>query len=317
MNPALPPRLKALADALLEGISRKELAPRAQAISAHYRAGAGSISAIASQDDALAYVVARLPATYAAAAAVLEDVRSSAVGFSPASLLDVGAGPATASWAARETWESLTQLTLTDANAHFLALARRLAPASDAQFLVRDVLRDGLPNADLVIASYVLAEIAPAAQSGVVAKLFAAAIEVLVLIEPGTPAGFERLRAARALLILEGAQILGPCTHAAVCPIAAPDWCHFSQRLPRSRDHLQTKSARVPFEDERYAWLAVGRTRRAMSDGNARLLAPPRETKAEIALKLCGAQGLENRVVPRRDKAAFASARKARWGDAI
>jgi ribosomal protein RSM22 (predicted rRNA methylase) len=116
-------------------------------------------------------------------------------------------------------------------------------------------------------------------------------------------------------LISDGAEILAPCPHHLACPIAAPDWCHVSVRLPRSRDHLLTKEAQVPFEDEPYAYLLAGRpgvgTRAA-----ARVLSPPRATKPGIDLRLCTRSGVERRTVLRRDKAAYATARRLRWGDA-
>ena len=168
-----------------------------------------------------------------------------------------------------------------------------------------------------MIASFVLAEIASAAQSALIAKLYAAATDVLVLIEPGTPAGFERIRAARDALIAEGAHILGPCTHANACPMTNGDWCHFSQRLPRSRDHIQTKSASVPYEDERYCWIAVSRARPSAFEGQARVLAPPKDAKPGITLKLCTPQGLQNRLVSRRDREAFAALRRADWADVV
>ena len=62
MNSTLPEQLKAAADALLEGVSRKDLALRSAAITAHYRGGQGSRAAITGKQDALAYLVARLPA---------------------------------------------------------------------------------------------------------------------------------------------------------------------------------------------------------------------------------------------------------------
>ena len=46
--------------------------------------------------------------------------------FAPASLLDVGAGPGTASWAAAEAFPSLQAFTLLDANAALRALALEL-----------------------------------------------------------------------------------------------------------------------------------------------------------------------------------------------
>ncbi|MEJ0027439.1 MAG: small ribosomal subunit Rsm22 family protein [Rhizomicrobium sp.] len=317
MNPALPARLRIALDGLLEGVSRKDLAARAQAISKLYRGGSGSALAVTDELDTLAYVVARLPATYAVALAVLEQARGSVPDFAPRSLLDAGAGPATASWAAREVWPDIARLTLTDSNPHFLGLARKLSPAADANFLSADLSRDGLPQADLVIAGFVLAEIPAAARRGVVERLYAAATDVLVLVEPGTPDGFARIRAARDTLIASGAGVLGPCTHAQSCPIVAPDWCHFSQRLPRSRDHMHVKGASVPYEDERYAWLAVSRARGSAFEGKARVLAPPKETKPGIELKLCTPSGLENRFIAKRDADAFRRVRKAEWGDVV
>src|SRR3954453_8405832 len=64
----LPPALTAALDALLEGVPRKELAAAAQAMSEGYRQGKPS-HAIATPLQALAYAVARMPATHAASAA--------------------------------------------------------------------------------------------------------------------------------------------------------------------------------------------------------------------------------------------------------
>jgi len=313
MNPALPPRLKEAADALLEGVSRRDLAAHSTAISKEYRAGRGSARVVKSEADTLAYLVARLPATYAVNAAVLAEVRAGAPDFTPTHLLDAGAGPGTATWAARETWPALVQATLTDSNERFLDLAKKLVP--NAGFLAHNLNTGTLSTADLIIASFVIAEIAE--PSSVVAKLYAATTDVLVLIEPGTPAGFERIREARTQLIGQGANVLAPCTHANTCPMTGTDWCHFTQRLPRSRDHMQTKGANVPYEDERYAYIAVSKTRRSTNEGKARILAPPRESKPGIELKLCTPEGLENRFIPKRNKQTFAAVRKADWGDVV
>jgi ribosomal protein RSM22 (predicted rRNA methylase) len=132
------------------------------------------------------------------------------------------------------------------------------------------------------------------------------------LIEPGTPAGFARIRAARAALIAAGAHVAAPCTHDATCPMSGKDWCHFSQRLPRSRDHMLLKDANVPFEDERYCYVVV--TRDGVASG-ARILAPPLEEKPGLTFKLCDGSGLRAQFVARRDKDAFRRARKLGWGD--
>ena len=113
--PDLPAELKAALDARLHGLSRSDAAARAALISRTYRDGGGS-GAIRSEADALAYALARMPATYAAVTASLNALAEITPDFAPKSLLDVGAGPGTASWAAAEAFSSLTSFTLLDAN---------------------------------------------------------------------------------------------------------------------------------------------------------------------------------------------------------
>ena len=321
MAHGLPQALRAALERELEGVSRKALAERAARTSAAYRAGEASAGVIRSAEDALAYAMVRLPATYAACAAVLAEAHRMAPGFAPESLLDAGSGPGGASWAAAEAWPSLATATWIDASDPFLALAGRLAADAPAALASACVIRADLaageawPAADLVLASYALAELAPEALPRVVEALWAACTGVLALVEPGTPAGYGRILVAREVLSGAGARLLAPCPHAGPCPLAPPDWCHFAVRLPRSRDHRIAKAAELPFEDEKFAYLVAARPQVAAAAAAPRILAPPRAGKAGIALKLCAPAGLEVRSVPRRDKPAYARARRLGWGD--
>src|ERR1700694_5163531 len=128
-TPDLPAELKAALDARLQGLSRNDAAERATLISQTYRDGGGS-GAIKSETDALAYALVRMPATYAALTASLNARRAIRPEFAPASLLDVGAGPGTATWAATEAFSSLTHFTLLDANGALRALALALCRGS-------------------------------------------------------------------------------------------------------------------------------------------------------------------------------------------
>ncbi|MBI1197230.1 MAG: rRNA methyltransferase [Phenylobacterium sp.] len=317
MTSELPPALKAAIQGELAGASRRGLAERAAATSAAYRAGGTSASAIKAREDALAYALARLPATYAATAAVFAEARLRAPGFAPASLLDAGCGPGGASWAATAAWPSLADIAWFDASLPFLDLAQRLAEGQlQARTIRGDLTAGGFPRADLVVASYALAEIAPAGQGAVVDALWTACDGLLAVVEPGTPAGWARLMAARDRLTAAGAALLAPCPHARACPLEPPDWCHFSVRLPRSRDHRLAKGAEAPFEDEKYAYLLAARPQ-VGEPAVGRVLARPRVGKPGIELKLCGAEGVERRFVARRDKAGHAVARRLAWGDAI
>src|SRR5260221_7051925 len=127
--PDLPAELKAALDAKLLGLSRNDAAERASLISQTYRDGGGS-SAIRSEVDALAYALARMPATYAAVSASLNALREIRQDFAPTSLLDIGAGPGTATWAAAAAFPSLTSFALLDANSALRALALDLGGGS-------------------------------------------------------------------------------------------------------------------------------------------------------------------------------------------
>lgn len=322
MSGDLPSTLRAALDRELEGVSRTDLAKRTEATTASYRSGGVSAPVIRDWQSALAYAVARMPATYAACAEVMGELARMAPEFRPASLLDAGAGPGTASWAALETFATLRQVTLFDANALLLDLGERLATDGPAALAAAtrtrgDLLTGSFPAADLVIASYALAEIAPSAQAALVSALWTATDGALALAEPGTPAGYARLMQARDRLIAEGAVILAPCPHAATCPIQAPDWCHFSVRLPRSRDHRQTKGADAPFEDEKFAYLLAGRPQLSTAPRAPRILARPQQGKPGVTLKLCGQGGIEPRMIGRRDRVAYAAARRLGWGDVL
>ena len=312
-----PPALISALDALLEGVSRKDLAKAAERMSAGYRQGATS-QTIATPLQAIAYAVARAPATYAACAAVFARLRQVMPDFAPASLLDVGAGSGAASWAAAAAWPSISSITMLDRNRALRDLARQLAePLAHVEILAGDVIAkkrslELKSGADLIVASYVLAELAEDKAGAVAADLWTSANTALALIEPGTPAGFARIRAGRSALIAAGAHVVAPCTHDAACPMSGNDWCHFSQRLPRSRDHMLLKDANVPFEDERYSYVVV--TREKLVSG-ARILALPLESKPGLTFKLCDESGLRSQFVAMRDKDEYRRVLKRGWGD--
>ncbi len=332
MSPDLPAPLRAALDRALEGVPRKGLAERAARTSEAYRAGRPSAGVIREAEDALAYALTRLPATYAACAAVLAEAARMAPGFAPGTLLDAGAGTGAASWAASEVWPGLASVTWLDASPPFLALAAQLAADGPPALRTAETRRGDLTGAgpwskaDIVVASYALAEIPADKQASTLAELWASCEGVLALVEPGTPPGYGRILAARTGLIAAGATVLAPCPHEAACPLVgedwryenSSDWCHFSVRLPRSRDHRLAKAADIPFEDERFSYLIAARPGVATVPRRPRVLAPPRVGKPGIALKLCGPDGrVEPRLVPRRDKPAYALARRLGWGDTV
>jgi ribosomal protein RSM22 (predicted rRNA methylase) len=139
--------------------------------------------------------------------------------------------------------------------------------------------------------------------------------DTLVIVEPGTPAGYARIIALREQLVAHGAHVAAPCPHEKNCPLVSPDWCHFSQRLPRSQAHKQIKGAELAFEDEKFSYVVLSRV--PVAQRPARVLAQPVVTKVEVTAKLCTSDGLAIAKVPRPDKTAYARARRWRWGDTV
>jgi ribosomal protein RSM22 (predicted rRNA methylase) len=323
MDASVPPELQAALDRLAQGKPRRELIARAETISQLFRAGAGSREAIRNADDALAYAFTRMPATYAAMAAALDALGDACPDFAPRSLIDAGAGPGTATFAADARLGSLTNVRLIDDNRHLRALALGLLGASTAAAL-RDARYDagelialarGSAPADLVIASYVVGELAPDALTHAADALWSATADVLLIVEPGTPAGFARIRALRAHLVAQGAHALAPCPHDHACPIVDPDWCHFAQRLPRSRDHRLVKGAALAFEDEKFSYVALARDRHPAA--GARVLAHPRVGKAAVAAKLCTTEGIVTATAGRREAQRYRAQKRWRWGERV
>jgi ribosomal protein RSM22 (predicted rRNA methylase) len=318
--PGLPVELKSALEAKLHGLSRSDAAERSARISQTYRSGGSSV-AIRSEADALAYALARMPATYAAIAASLNALCDIRPDFSPKALLDIGAGPGTATWAAAETFPSLADFTSIDANDALRTLALDLFGKSPRLSNVRYTRGDAratLANAeaaDLVIASYLIGEMGDAERATLADQMWAKTRDTLLIVEPGTPAGYARIIELRRQLIALGAHVAAPCPHDGACPLIAPDWCHFTQRLPRSRAHKALKDAELPFEDEKFAYVALARA--AIARRPARVLAQPDVGKVEVTAKLCAPGGLVIAKVPRRAKADYARARRWRWGDAV
>lgn len=315
----LPAALRRAVDDALEGEPLDRLTRASQTLSDRYRRevrdGRFHIDGTLA---AKAYLATRLPATFAAVRAALDMVAEASPSFVPKTLLDVGAGPGTALWAAADCWPELRQATIVEASASIRAVGETLARSStvDSTWLAGDVTA-ALPvqaPADLVTLAYVLDEIAETAIAAVTEKLWMLTGQTLVIVEPGTPAGWRRIQIARDTLIRTGAHLVAPCPHATPCAITGSDWCHFSRRVARSRLHRLAKQADVPWEDEKYIFIAASRM--PAEPPPARILAPPRVASGLVRLKLCRSDGaIGELTVSRRDGDLFREARRADWGD--
>lgn len=322
----LPRILRERVDAMLEGQPLDALKRAASRLSSRYRGEVrdGSFHI----NDALAaraYLAARLPATFAAIRAAYGMVAEARPDFAPARFLDVGAGPGSALWAATDCWPDIEEATMIEASGAIRSVGEALSAGLElpTQWLDGNLIKalPDIPAADLVTLAYVLDEIEAHQIAPALTRLWALTRDTLVIIEPGTPAGWDRILAARDVLLSRGAHLVAPCPHGADCPLAAPDWCHFSRRVARSKLHRLVKDAEVPWEDEKYIFIAASRLP-APADSTdahpARIIAPPQGSGGVIRLKLCLPDGTAGETIfSKRDGAIFKQARRADWGDAL
>lgn len=313
---AFPPNLREAIERELAGVDRSRVARAAEQITSDYKAGNFSRS-LASAEARAAYLITRLPATYAACEHVFRKTARLVPSFTPLSLLDLGAGPGTASWAASEVWASLREFTLIEANRDFADIGRRFAeslpqPRQISWDTCNLSLKSIFPAADVAVLSYVIGEF-PDSQH-LLSLAWNATKQLLVLIEPGTPSNFKRMIHLRKELIASGANILAPCPHTLECPMAAVnDWCHFSVRLERTSEHRRMKGGALGYEDEKFSYLAFAKNFQAHA--GARIIRHPMTHSGYIRLSLCTSSGLEQQTVTRSQKEDFRTARRAKWGD--
>ena len=181
------------------------------------------------------------------------------------SILDLGAGPGIAAWAASRPGPGSRPSRSSRRSPRWCAPARR-SPRTGRRRCSR---RDGRwptwaappAQADLVLVSYVIGELEPAT----LARLRRPRL-VARRRHARDRSSRERPQATSACSPFApqsspaGGSTLAPCPHDAPCPLPEGDWCHFATRLARSRTHRLAKGAERGFEDEKFAYAVLTRS---------------------------------------------------------
>jgi ribosomal protein RSM22 (predicted rRNA methylase) len=327
----LPSKLPEAIERLTEAVPTQRLRLAAAALTDRYKT-ATQAAAIRSEDERLAYLLVRMPATYAA---LVQALRAAQRQFMPQSgndpmsdngvametMLDLGSGPGTAAWAAVELFPDVRQLRLVERDGGLIGLGRQLCATSDspalrqAEWIHSDLNGKFAEGAfDLVVASYSLGELTAAQRSLCLRQAWQRTRKLLVLVEPGTRAGFGCIHQARSELIALGATVVAPCPHRLACPMAvAGDWCHFAARVERTAVHRRIKGGELGHEDEKFSYLAA--TPLKANPVEQRIVRHPVYHSGFVELQLCSADGIGKRTIGKSKKADYRAARRAAWGD--
>lgn len=317
----LPVELSAAIAELTAEIPRADLARAVAELSSQYRA-TGRARPQLTRSHRAAYLASRLPATYAVISRVLREAQLRVPGLCVESMLDLGAGPGTAMWAAVELFPDIAHTVLVEDAAEWIEIGNRLMSKSGNRAIRNAEWRQGTVTGefppqsfDLVMASYLMNEMPVRDRAKVALSAWQRTRKVLVIIEPGTPEGFATIRSLRRELLAVGAYLAAPCPHANECPIRAGDWCHFSERLDRTSEHRSAKGGELGYEDEKYSYVIL--SREPVTLPAARILRHPRKHSGHTEFELCTREGLKRETISRKQGERFKTAKKAEWGDTL
>jgi ribosomal protein RSM22 (predicted rRNA methylase) len=355
MASRLPERLYQAIQTRLDRVPLRTLKAGYQLLSRDYRSRTVSAGARADLSEAatpsghvpagytdkegrgLAYLAARLPATYAAVQAVLRQVPDAAL-EGATTALDLGAGPGTATWALFERWPSIQQSILLERDKAMMAQSQALAEAyPEMKLSVRELdfvtALDKVEPQDLVLMAFALSEVEEAAQADFIIQLWSKAKQGLLIVDPGTPDTSRRLQIVRTQLIALGAHLIAPCPQSGACPLlklelppkrkgkpqqtpSIPPWCHFNVRLERRGMHRLVKGGELGYEDEKFSYLYFSRLPLPAA-APMRLLANPHRVSRHINLDVCNNKGERQAIFMNRRDTPYNlrhAARQLEWG---
>ena len=302
-----------------KGLSLSDLKRASKAITQQYRDCQGSSFADKSFVYTAAYLHVRMTAIYAVIQHILKELIQRDENHNIRTVLDLGAGPGTATWVCFELFSSLEKSTLIEQSSSFIQAGKKLSMHNSVMeqklHWISSKLQDArLDSHDLVILSFVLNELSEKDRYAVIDRAWQASDKYLLIVEPGDPKGFERIRDLRSYFIEKQAHIMAPCPHNKPCPIQGTDWCHFFTRVERTKMHKFMKEGTRGYEDEKFMYLLL--SKQPVDSFDARVLRHPALHSGHTKLKLCHHDGdIREVTASKRDKVTYRKSKKIKWGD--
>lgn len=314
----IPEELKDSINKLLSENKSSNIIENAQIISNRYRKNDGKGKRLLTNElEAVSYATSRMPATYAAVYSVFKQIL---VNYDEeiTSLLDVGAGTGTGTWAVNEI-ENMSQMTCLEREKSMSNIGKKLmknTALDNVQWKSYDILQDEIEEkADIVLTSYMINELPEQEIENAVLKLWKATNKLMVVIEPGTPEGFKNILNIRNLIKNQGGYIVAPCCCNGECPIKENDWCAFYARVARSSIHRQAKGGNLGYEDEKFSYIAFSKM--PFEINGERILRHPQINSGFVKVKLCTAEGIQEKNYSKKDGEIYKKIKKLDAGEKI
>lgn len=273
---------------------------------------------IDSYSKALSYAISRMPATYAVSQFVMEQLAQKLTDF-PQSIVDIGSGTGSASFACLDRFEHAKVLGL-EKSKFCRQVATELATSLGAEqkiaFESFDLTKDNLAQkCDMIVCAYVLNELPEKDFLPALEKLFASTNDLLVVIEPGTPKDFNKLLTIKRLAFKKGYNILAPCENNCDCNLSEDDWCNFSTRVRRTSLHRQAKGGSLGYEDEKFCYVAI--SKKQLPKPGTRVTRHPVYKPKQVLLEVCTPSGKQTMQIVKSDTENYKRARKVKVGEEL
>ena len=320
----LPNEILEKAIEIAEKFSKKQLSQSFKEVSNKYCAEKNGYSLLNQEEEAAAYSLSRMPATYGAVYnAFFQTLDTIERQVKLKTLLDVGAGTGAATLAIANQI-NINKIICLEREDAMLNLGKILLEASDkkeirdAIWIKQDLMKDSImetikEKADIIVVSYMLNELDETNRLKLVENLWNQTNQILLIVDPGTPKDFKNMMQIKRFLVNKGARVIAPCANERECSLPSNDWCHFLCRVERTKWQKDIKMATVPYEDEKFTYLAfskedIGRTKN-------RVIRPSINKTNFIQVKLCEENKVSEKIYTRKDKEMYKKAKKIKVGE--
>lgn len=331
-------RLNEICEDVFQNEDMRALQQSSEAVRSRYRDKEASLGdlEIRNSGEARAYLAWRFPVTAMVIFEVLHRLREAVPEFAPKSVLDIGAGPAVSLLPVLSHFPDVRDYYLVEKQIAMQKTGELIQDQLKGPLLSNVALHAvnsgftalDLPQADLVIASYVVNELSAKDTRTFCQRLKEYVKEAAVIIVPGTPEHFQKLVGLRNLLLESGFTIVAPCTFSGRCHMEdETDWCHFYERVQRSKLLRQLKSAELSYEDEKFSYLIVvknepmdlaAQTGAEPAGQTARIIRHPMIHKGYREVTLCSRKGITMvQFTKGKHKQIYKELKDKGWGDLL
>ena len=312
----IPNELEEKIEKEIKNISLTELRDTARILSDRYMNAKRTGQSLLNKNlEVLAYSIIRMPATFGAINKALEETLDI---YNPTikTVLDIGSGTGAGEWAVLSNI-NVEEIICIEREKEMENMAKKLLQGhNNINWKNQDIVHSNITDkADLVITSYMINELQEASKEKVIKDILETFNKLAIFIEPGTPEGFNNIRRVQRLALESNLNIIAPCTCQAECNLPADDWCHSIVRVERSKVHKFVKDADVPYEDEKFSYIAISREK--IDNSGARILRHPNISRGFIKVKLCYNGNIEEKTITKKEKDLFKRVKKLKCGDLI